>query len=716
MAPQPSHDSGDPAPATPVRPRLVVRIGVAGHRPNRLIAAAQKREITPGAHEAKLASALRSVLDQFAEDCASLHASWGGIYAATPPLLRLVSGAAMGVDQIASGIVARDLRGKLGPVDWQIDTILPASRRAFALDALPDFDQMFPGISEDCRNTDCTNHWSEVYARADALLTLPAHWRKSEGPPHTPCDEVIFPEDWGEPLDCPEPDHTLDHTLAAEFLIRQIDALIIIWDGKPGAGPGGTPDIASAALEQGLPVIHIDPTDASMEPRMLTRVLKADAPRGIRNWYARAIDLECEEADARKGAIREGLQRVLGFPAAKQQSVHAAGHGRDLGEQAKLDAFYLEPRPAKKERDTYALFRALMLGDIQKAATAICSYVKREAIPEQHWSESEWAAFVADAAVPENQRPALKAILRQRFAEADLLAVRYADRYREMFIGIYVLAAFAVLIALAGFLLPKAGWALGVKLGLVIAELLVLGMIWRLVERGRSQRLHERFVEYRALAEGLRQLRCLAPFAQYAAAGATGRQPTFWWHWYLRATARELGLPGGALDASYQRSLLSSVIKHEIDGQKAYHISTQAKEEDVEHGIHRLGGRLFWTTVLILLLGGVLFAMVLAFPTPLLQGAAELAKPLVGILAAALPAIGSALVGIRFTADFDGKAKRSAAMLDQLQEQRRMLEEAKARQDFVATQDALLGTASLLAEDVQSFMALYGRKQLTLPA
>jgi hypothetical protein len=232
----------------------------------------------------------------------------------------------MGVDQIASGIVARDLRGKLGPVDWQIDTILPASRRAFALDALPDFDQMFPGISEDCRNTDCTNHWSEVYARADALLTLPAHWRKSEGPPHTPCDDVIVPEDWGEPLDCPEPDHTLDHTLAAEFLIRQIDALIIIWDGKPGAGPGGTPDIASAALEQGLPVIHIDPTDASMEPRMLTRVLKADAPRGIRNWYARAIDLECEEADARKGAIREGLQRVLGFPAAKQQSAHAAGH------------------------------------------------------------------------------------------------------------------------------------------------------------------------------------------------------------------------------------------------------------------------------------------------------------------------------------------------------------------------------------------------------
>jgi hypothetical protein len=190
-----------------------------------------------------------------------------------------------------------------------------------------------------------------------------------------------------------------------------------------------------------------------------------------------------------------------------------------------------------------------------------------------------------------------------------------------------------------------------------------------------------------------------------------------WWNWYLRATGRELGLPGGALDATYQRSLLSSVIEHEVKDQQTYHHDTQAAEEAVEHGIHRLGGWLFSGTVATLLVGGALFALALALPSHIwLRGTAEFAKPLVGILAAALPAIGSALVGIRFTADFDGKAKRSAAMLGQLEVQHRVLEEAKARQDFVTTQDALLGTASLLAEDVQSFMALYGRKQLTLPA
>ena len=66
----------------------------------------------------------------------------------------------------------------------------------------------------------------------------------------------------------------------------------------------------------------------------------------------------------------------------------------------------------------------------------------------------------------------------------------------------------------------------------------------------------------------------------------------------------------------------------------------------------------------------------------LLARLAEGAKPLVGFVAAALLSIASALVGSRFTADFDGKANRPAAMLELLKEQSRLLEEAKARRAF----------------------------------
>ncbi|MFG2820723.1 hypothetical protein ACGFX4_15000 [Kitasatospora sp. NPDC048365] len=46
-------------------------------------------------------------------------------------------------------------------------------------------------------------------------------------------------------------------------LLRRADRLVAVWDGLPGAGPGGTADMVATARTAGLPVDRIWPPGAS---------------------------------------------------------------------------------------------------------------------------------------------------------------------------------------------------------------------------------------------------------------------------------------------------------------------------------------------------------------------------------------------------------------------------------------------------------------------
>jgi hypothetical protein len=59
------------------------------------------------------------------------------------------------------------------------------------------------------------------------------------------------------------------------MLVEQADVLVAVWDGKPAAGRGGTPDVIADALTRGLPVLWIDATRQGL-PRLLPA--KADIP------------------------------------------------------------------------------------------------------------------------------------------------------------------------------------------------------------------------------------------------------------------------------------------------------------------------------------------------------------------------------------------------------------------------------------------------------
>ena len=101
----------------------------------------------------------------------------------------------------------------------------------------------------------------------------------------------------------------------------------------------------------------------------------------------------------------------------------------------------------------------------------------------------------------------LKNALAPRYAWADALAVHFSHLYRNAYVLSYLLAAAAVLIAVAGAYVENPI----LKLVLVALELFVVVMIIQLVRYGSKNAWHERWIDYRLIAESLRYGRFLAP-------------------------------------------------------------------------------------------------------------------------------------------------------------------------------------------------------------
>lgn len=180
-------------------PRLTLRIGVTGHRTNKL-SLEQKALVTSNAEK---------VLDYLLSALHGLHRSHHDVFADDSPELRLVTSLAEGADTILAH-AAHDLK-------FELDVILPFQRDNYAR----------------------TQEFS-----AEALQTFQKFLTNPE--PHSILE-----------LDGDIDDQPIAYLSAGRQLIAHSDILIAVWDGKPEAGKGGTAQILRDAVDQGMPVIWI---------------------------------------------------------------------------------------------------------------------------------------------------------------------------------------------------------------------------------------------------------------------------------------------------------------------------------------------------------------------------------------------------------------------------------------------------------------------------
>ena len=241
--------------------------------------------------------------------------------------------------------------------------------------------------------------------------------------------------------------------------------------------------------------------------------------------------------------------------------------------------------------------------------------------------------------------------------------------YRGAFLVNYLLGAVAVLFALFSI----AGQVLWIGL-----ELAVIILILTLTRLGRRGAWHQRWLDYRMLAERLRVARCLgligggSPQVAYAGHLAEyGNPARTWMHWHYRAVERAAGLPKkpGKAPVKFDRAHLQSCQEYWreslIVDQRSYHQHACQKHTKLDRRLHYAGDALFAATLGVCLLH---MAHVWTEGNPhFADWVRDLVSNWPTLLSAFMPALGAAFAAIRSQCEAQRLARHSKAMDDALE-------------------------------------------------
>ncbi len=589
-------DASEPHPR---RPRLILSLGVCGHRPGGLASADM-----PG-----LRAEARRVLSLAS---AGLRQARSPDFRGEPALLRVVTSLADGSDRL---IAEEALGGAAGAAAVQLQCPLPFSKDEYAKDFTP-----------------------ESRTRFDALLAGSAAL-ELDG---SRADERSTVEGYEQ---------------AADVLLDQSDVLVAIWDGLAARGRGGTAETVLKALRRGLPTVWIH---AGAEAAHASCLAGLDA------------------GQARCGAPIESLSALIAAQLRPPAPLAQTGARPDL-----RGAFFAERRRRWSLGFLWRFFR-------DGVASGRPGLPALRVPPLEESAGEEWS----------KSAPAVRA----PFAWADGLANYYANLYRSAFLANYLLGGVAVLCAL----LPLAlGWSgrehplHRFEPAFVVAELGVILAILLNATIGIRGRWHERWIDYRLLAEYLRQIRFLGPLGRnplLSSPPARQRSDDLrgtWAYWYARAVAREAGLPSGRLDAAALAAHAAD-LQAFVGGQLSYHERTARILGAVNRRLWRAGLALF---------GGTFAAC-----------AAHLAvhSPWLTLVSAVLPAFGAAFAGIRGQGEFEVIVRRSEAAAAGLERIARELHHPRAKASSRAQTAVAEAASTLMIEETLSWRFVSESRPLEL--
>jgi len=445
--------------------------------------------------------------------------------------------------------------------------------------------------------------------------------------------------------------------MAGQATVVHCDILIALWDGLPPRGRGGTGEVVELALTRGTPLIHV-PVDP-------------DQPLGLR-WSAfdPAVITRHSDTPVERSFTSEHLEQVL---------TGLLSPPPDANERGFIQIFQQERKRRWKTRVEYPLMlaaagvsrfgRSAWRGDIASA------YIRED-----------WERYHSGCWGPSGLSNPL-APLEQWYGWSDSLASHFAQCHRSGHVFNFILSALAVLLALTA--LPLPDW----KPYLAMSEFVVILSIIINTKVGKSQQWHRRWLDYRQLAERLRPMRSLKLLG-IAAPDPPGTPanpiPRRWVEWYAAGVWRAVGFPSGRIRPDQPPALAESVAAHELWPQIKYHHRAAQQVDSLDRRLERLGLAVFGATLL-----GCVALMVAIFVDH--EWAIHHAKWFT-IAAAGLPAIGTAVFGIRVQGDYGGTAVRSeqtAIVLRHVAERLETESPNLARAADLVEQGARLMTADL---------------------
>jgi hypothetical protein len=560
--------------------------------------------------------------------------SSGSAPASVDRRLRIISALAAGPDQwAASEAVA---------LGYELQCPLPFDRQQYAEDFALEPDRLPPERTE------------RDWLLREAGAAEADYWRLlDQATAVFELDGRLIPSAQG----VSEPDSG-SYEAVGRAIVQQSDLLIAAWDGQPAQGPGGTAGVVQEALGHGIPVVWIPWGQPSTWHLQLPAWRVVQEPADSRSDRARLTDVvrdlllppdasdgQAGQKDLRKEYFAEGLKRgnlLHGWWGAFRNLVCAdLLHPQSWKATASLKAFRVD---------------SFWTSARERAAREWTTRQSVANAPMDHQVPAGVQAFVDDAFL-------------LHYAWANGLSMYYGNLHRSAFLLNSLLGALAVFLALVGI---AAGITGRQQTRWILAELFVILGILCLTHVGRRRRWHQRWIDYRTLAERLRLARCMSLLGgggpQVVHAGhlaSYGNPLRAWMHWHYRAIERAAGLvPGVQFTREYLASCREFWRESLLQDQRSYHEGTADHFMTLDRRLLRAGNALFVLTLIACLLH---VGHLRVEGDPRFSWIPRAASGWLTLLCAFLPAAGAALAAIRSQAETHRVAQRSRAMQDALQ-------------------------------------------------
>lgn len=475
---------------------------------------------------------------------------------------------------------------------------------------------------------------------------------------------------------------------AGRLVIGQSDLIIAIWDGLDEKGRGGTAQMVRESLRNGVPVVWIK--WAAPEQWQL---LDTSQWRVLQN----ADELKGEFT--RLTALINDILIPPDLKAIQKQRTQTNGRERYFNE-------------TKRQWNVlgcmWRLLRWLVLFKNPKCVWRLPSYLAKT---NEDW-QKEWKkpSKFNKSLVDWIDKPYLV-----HYAWANRSALFYGDLHRSYTALNYILGTLAVLCALLGIPSLVNGHR---ETAAILLELASIGLIIFLTLRGAIGHWHERWIQYRILAERLRIARFLdllgggrQHFTLPAHLGTYGNPADTWVYWHYRSVSRSAGLPNIQFSSAFLQSVQAAWRDILIESQIEYHKNNEHDLSTVDHRLHWLANSLFGVTFIVC---AIHFSLVNAMKHVPIWAAILLIT-----LNALLPAFGAAVAAIRNQGEFHRIAQRSRAMYEELVDLKLLLSQIAPRGEELKSLEirrVIEQVARLMINETLDWRIVFQDRPLALPA
>jgi hypothetical protein len=438
------------------------------------------------------------------------------------------------------------------------------------------------------------------------------------------------------------------------IVLNHSDVMIAIWNGQPGQR-GGTSQTVSNAEALNIPLLWID----SKTPHEIRVKLKHG-----KEW------IPWETAHA---SLSETLKKLLLPPPRATDKKQKP----DL-----LHAYFKETGRRWIFASFWKLFRRLVVKVPPPLITTPPS-----------------------ASLPKDISEQIENALGQHYSWADKLAEYYANVYRSAFVFNYVMSALAVLFAFVGYAFREHET---IHVVFPVVEVIIILSIILVTFLGIRYRWHERWIDYRLLAEYLRQTQALMALGRASVSVfrvpihlSYGDPRASWMYWYLQTIVRHSGIMRVKFDGDYLKTV-SRFLDESVKDQIVYHQRNAKISQKLNDRLRNVGLGLFF-------LAAAAAVFHLFLPEEWLR--------LLTTLTIVGPSFGAAAAAIRSQGEFERLTKSSRAMSSQLTSVCEKVRSLNPNDlSSVKLTQLAVESAQLMVKDVLNWRLVVEEKPLDLPA